>query len=189
VIARSDYLSLHLPLTPATKGFLNAGTLALARDGLRVLNFARADLVDSADLLAALASGRVAAYVVDFPTDEMIGVPGVTAIPHLGASTPESENNCAVMAARQVAAYLERGEVVNSVNLPQTRLPALSGTRVCVVHKGPAADILAALGGAKSFVSNTRGDVSYTVADIEGGIAPSALEALEGVIRVRVLKG
>jgi len=182
VIAESDYLSLHAPLTPETKGSINAESLAGAKDGLRIVNTARADLVNSADLLAALESGKVAAYVVDFPTDEMIGVTGVTAIPHLGASTPESEDNCAIMAARQLTAYLERGEIVNSVNLPATQLPANFEARVCIIHTKPIAGLPAA-----GVVSNTRGDISYTV--IDGDADAEAFAAMDGVLRARVLKG
>jgi len=196
VIAQSDYLSLHAPLTPETKGFLNAAALAGARDGLRIVNTARADLVNSADLLAALESGKVAAYVVDFPTDEMIGVPGVTAIPHLGASTPESEDNCAVMAARQVVAYLERGEIVNSVNLPETKLPAQFVSRVCVIHTCPMDELLAMLGADPlHLVTNKRGDVSYTGADLDipgfQWIFAGGEEAARasGLLRIRILKG
>ena len=181
VIVASDYLSLHAPLTAETKGSINAESLAGAKDGLRIVNTARADLVNSADLLAALESGKVAAYVVDFPTDEMIGVPGVTAIPHLGASTPESEDNCAIMAARQLTAYLERGEIKNSVNLPATALPENFGTRVCVIHTKP-------LNLSGCTAGNTRGDITYTVID-DGGVDADALAAMDGVLRVRVLKG
>jgi len=191
VIAASDYLSLHAPLTPETKGFINAESLAGAKDGLRIVNTARADLVNSADLLAALESGKVAAYVVDFPTDEMINVPGVTAIPHLGASTPESEDNCAIMAARQLTAYIEHGEIVNSVNLPATSLPASFETRVCIVHEGSLdfGAIPAVLPGNINLNSYTGKGANYTVADTKGEVDSAAVEALPGVLRVRVLKG
>ena len=196
VIAASDYLSLHAPLTPETKGFINAEALAGAKDGLRIINTARADLVNSADLLAALENGKVAAYVVDFPTDEMICVPGVTAIPHLGASTPESEDNCAVMAAQQVTAYLERGEIANSVNLPETKLPAQFVSRVCVIHTCPMDELLAMLGADPvHLVTNKRGDVSYTVADLDipgfQWIFAGGEEAARasGFLRIRILKG
>jgi len=191
VIAASDYLSLHAPLTPQTKGSINAETLAGAKDGLRIVNTARADLVNSADMLAMLESGKVAAYVVDFPTDEMIDVPGVTAIPHLGASTPESEDNCAIMAARQLTDYIERGEIVNSVNLPRTSLPASFETRVCIIHEGnlDLNAIPAALAGDINLNSYTGKGANYTVADTKGDVDPAAIEALPGVLRVRVLKG
>ena len=188
LLARSDYISLHAPLTAETKGFVNAAFFARAKPGVRILNFSRADLVNSADLLAALESGRCAAYVTDFPTDDVIGAPGVTAIPHLGASTPESEDNCAVMAARQVAAYLERGEIVNSVNLPATALPAEFTHRVCVIHRNAPEAILAALREAPAqLVTNTRGNVNYTVLDLETAPDIPALSSIEDVLRVRHL--
>ncbi|MDR1464531.1 MAG: 3-phosphoglycerate dehydrogenase [Oscillospiraceae bacterium] len=190
LLAQSDYLSLHAPLTPETKGYINAAALAGAKDGIRILNFSRADLVNSTDLLAALESGKAAAYVTDFPTDDLIGTPGVTAIPHLGASTPESEDNCAVMAARQLTAFLETGAVVHSVNLPATQLPETFAARVTVIHQADPAlaeQIRAALSGAVSFVSNVRGAVAYTVADLPSAVDCAAIAALDGVIRVRTL--
>ena len=193
VIAASDYLSLHAPLNAQTKGSINAETLAVAKDGLRIVNTARADLVNSADLLAALESGKVAAYVVDFPTDEMIGVPGVTAIPHLGASTPESEDNCAIMAARQLTAYIERGEIKNSVNLPATGLPESFETRVCVIcEKGFDFNLVSgALKANQPQHFNTYDGkaADYIVLDTKGDVDAAVVEALPGVLRVRVLKG
>jgi len=192
VAAQSDYLSLHAPLNADTKGSINADFLAGAKDGLRIVNTARAELVNSADLLAALESGKVAAYVVDFPTDEMLGVPGVTAIPHLGASTPESEDNCAVMAAQQLTAYLERGEIKNSVNLPAASLPADFETRVCVIHeKGFDFNaVSSALAGNQPQHFNTCESkaAGYTVLDTTGDVDPAVVQALPGVLRVRVLK-
>ncbi len=121
--AASDYITLHLPLNDSTRGMINGEAIAKMKDGVRILNFARGELVDSDALITALGSGKAAAYVTDFPTDAQIGVDGVTAIPHLGASTPESEENCAAMAAVEIADYLEKGAVKNSVNLPNTNLP------------------------------------------------------------------
>ena len=187
LIAQSDYISLNLPLTAETKGFINAAFFAKAKHGVRILNFARAALVNDSDLIAALESGQCAAYVTDFPTDDVIGVPGVTAIPHLGASTPESEDNCAVMAVNQVAAYLERGEIINSVNLPATKLPAEFAYRICVIHTCPAEMILKELAQPQHLVTNQRGDVSYTVADLESAPDISAISAIEGILRVRLL--
>ena len=193
VLAASDYISLHAPLTPETKGSVNAAALALCKSGVRILNFSRADLVDSVDLLAALESGHCAAYVTDFPTDDLIGAPGVTAIPHLGASTPESEDNCAVMAAQQLAAYLERGEIRNSVNLPAASLPADFAARVCVIHEsGLDCDaISAAMAASQPQHINTFAGkfAGYTVIDTQGEVDTAAVAALKGVIRVRVLKG
>ena len=187
LLAQSDYISLHAPLTAETKGSVNTDFFSKAKPGVRILNFSRADLVNSADLLAALENGRCAAYVTDFPTDDIIGAPGVTAIPHLGASTPESEDNCAVMAVNQIAAYLERGEIKNSVNLPTTELPADFMHRVCVIHRGPADAISAALGAVQCSVTNQRGDISYTVADLDSAPDTSAISSIEGVLRVRLL--
>jgi len=186
-LAQSDYLSLNMPLNADTKGKFNAELFAKCKDGVRVLNFARAALVNDTDLIAALQSGKVAAYVTDFPTDEVIGVPGVTAIPHLGASTPESEDNCAIMGAQQLTVYLETGAIKNSVNLPATDLPANFTTRVCVIHKGPADAVLAAIGVTEATASNTRGEVTYTVADIASTADEAKIAAVDGVLRVRVL--
>ena len=130
LVAQCDYITLHLPANAQTKGFMNAGVFRACKPGLRLLNFARGELVNNADLLAALAEGQLAAYVTDFPAAELLGVPGVTCIPHLGASTPESEENCAVMAASQLADYLLNGNIVNSVNMPevvQARGPRAGG--------------------------------------------------------------
>ncbi|MDR1733741.1 MAG: 3-phosphoglycerate dehydrogenase [Oscillospiraceae bacterium] len=190
VLAVSDYVSLHLPLTPDTKGFINTRTLEAAKDGVRILNFSRDGLVKSADILEGLASGKIAAYITDFPTDDLIGADGVTAIPHLGASTPESEDNCAVMAADQIKAYLEWGAVRNSVNLPKTDdLPPSFGSRVCVIHKaGDDAAVLSALGGAPDFtVTGNRGEIGYTIADYCSAPDTAAVASLPGVVRVRVI--
>ena len=154
------------------------------KDAVRILNFARGGLVCSDDMIAALESGKVGAYVVDFPSDEMIDVKGVTAIPHLGASTPESEDNCAVMAADQLIAYIEKGEIVNSVNLPRVQLGDVNGARTCVIHSADSAAKVKNLLGdsAATFV---RGDIAYTVADVKGD--EDKLKAVDGVKSVRVI--
>ena len=122
IFATCDYITLHIPLNADTKGTINAEAFASMKNGVRILNFARDGLVNSADMIAALASGKVASYVVDFPTDEMIGVEGVVCIPHLGASTPESEDNCAMMAAEELIDFIENGNITNSVNFPAVNL-------------------------------------------------------------------
>jgi len=193
VAARSDYISLHLPLLPSTKGAIGVAFFAKAKVGCRLLNFSRAALVNDDDLLAALSGGKLAAYVTDFPTDALIGVPGVTAIPHLGASTPESEDNCAIMAAQQLTDYLERGEVRNSVNLPNASLPKKFETRVCVIHESglDAHDlsdkISAALAENQPQLINLNGGKGYIALDTTGEVNPAIVEALPGVIKVRVL--
>ncbi len=195
VYANSDYITIHVPLTPDTKGSINAAAFAQMKDGVRVLNFSRAALVDSDDMLAALASGKVASYVVDFPTDEMIGVENVVAIPHLGASTPESEDNCAVMAADELKNYLENGNIVNSVNYPTLVAPRTGDTRVCVLHKN-IPNVLTAISAAVSaqglniegMNNASKKDFAYTIMDVTGDVSDESLEkikAVEGVIRVR----
>lgn len=189
--AASDYITLHLPLNDATRGTINAESIAKMKDSVRILNFARGELVDSADLIASLDSGKVGAYVTDFPADEQIGHPGVTAIPHLGASTPESEDNCAVMAANEVSAYLEKGEILHSVNYPDAALPETFTVRTCFLHNedGGFADKAAKAAensGAKienCFTAAKKGK-GYTVIDTDKEFDVSGIEA----IRIRVIK-
>lgn len=185
IFKKSDYITIHVPLNDSTKDTVNKDTLALCKDGVRILNFARGGLVNNADIIAALESGKAAAYVTDFPSDDVIGVDGIIAIPHLGASTPESEDNCAVMAADELIAYIEKGEIVNSVNMPSMPLEKVNSARTCVIHKADAAEQVKALLGddAKCAV---RGAYGYSVADKEADAA--ALEALDGVIKVRIIK-
>lgn len=185
IFRMSDYITVHVPLNDATKDTVNKETLALCKDGVRILNFARGGLVNSADIKAALESGKAAAYVTDFPSDDVIGVDGIIAIPHLGASTPESEDNCAMMAADELIAYIEKGEIINSVNMPRMELDPVNGARVCVIHKTDAVDaVTAAIGADVKYAS--RGDYGYTVADTDADVA--MLSAIDGVIRVRVIK-
>lgn len=198
IYANCDYITLHLPATADTKGMINGEAIAKMKDGVRVLNFARGELVDSAAMLEALQSGKAAAYVTDFPTDEMLGAENVTALPHLGASTPESEDNCAQMAVDQIKEYLENGNIINSVNLPNLSMAREPGTsRICVIHKnvpGAIADFTAVCGrqsiNIENMQSKSRKDYAYTVLDVTGGNASAAaqeLAALEANIRVRVI--
>ena len=136
IFKKSDFITLHVPLNDATRGEINADTIALMKRGAAVLNFARGELVDSKAMLDAVASGKISRYVTDFPSDEMLGVENVVVIPHLGASTPEAEDNCAVMVAHQMRDFLENGNVTNSVNFPACKLPRIDGCfRVTVIHK------------------------------------------------------
>ena len=178
--AKSDYVSLHLPLNDGTRGMVNAETLAKMKDGVRILNFARDGLVVSSDIIAALESGKMAAYVTDFATNDLLGVDGVVAIPHLGASTPESEDNCAVMAADQIKDYLENGNIKNSVNFPNISKER-NGKRVTVFGKGIEAAVKAAAADA---AVATRGDYTYAIID---GADAETFKAIDGVIRVREL--
>lgn len=194
--AASDYITLHLPCVADTKNMINASSIAEMKDGVRILNFARGELVNSAELKAALSSGKVAAYITDFPSDELIGTENVTALPHLGASTPESEENCAFMAATELREYLEKGNIKNSVNLPNAELESC-GDRLCVIHRntlGAVNDILAAFSSANietnGFVSKSKGDVSYTIVSAESvpESVKTAVESSDEVIRVRLIK-
>ena len=185
---QADYLSLHLPMAPNTKGILNADAFAAMKDGVRVINLARGELVDTAALKDAMASGKCAAYVTDFPNSETAAIEGVVCIPHLGASTPESEDNCAMMAARQVKDYLDNGNIVNSVNLPVLSMAWAAKNRVCVITKGAeAAAVIAAVPAAVATASNIRGDYGYFLLDTDAEVDQAALAALPGVLRVRLL--
>lgn len=192
VYAEADYLTLHVPATPTTKGMLNSESIAKMKDGVRVLNLARADLVNSADMIAALEAGKVAKYVVDFPTADMIGKnENIIAIPHLGASTEEAEDNCAAMAVAQTIDYLENGNIVNSVNYPNLELDRTAGkARVCVLAKaGIAAEVKAAVnnayGAPVAAADAERGAYAYFIFDVEGTVKDTAtIAAVEGVKRV-----
>ncbi|MBQ4612290.1 MAG: phosphoglycerate dehydrogenase [Clostridia bacterium] len=197
IYAECDYISVHVPLMPATKGMLGRDAFAAMKDGVRILNFARDGLVDSTAMKDALAAGKVACYVVDFPTADMLGVENVVAIPHLGASTPESEDNCAVMAADQIKDYLENGNIKNSVNYPDVQVPRSGDARICVLHKN-IPNMLAQISAVVSadgvniaaMTNKSRKDFAYTILDIEGEAKESFTNdilAIEGVIRVRVL--
>ena len=194
VYAAADYITLHLPYNKDTKDTVNAESIAKMKDGVRILNFARGELVNSADLIAALSAGKVAAYITDFPSDDVIGVDGVVAIPHLGASTPESEDNCAVMAAKELIDYLEHGNVTNSVNLPDCELAKTADCLVCVIHKNVPAlitqitGVISAGGGnIENIASKSKKDWAYTMLDVTGAVTTSDIEKIEGVTGVRVL--
>ncbi len=195
IFAECDYITIHVPLNDGTRGLVNADTIATMKDGVRILNFARGELVDSDSMLNALANGKVACYVVDFPSDEMLGVENVVAIPHLGASTPESEDNCAMMAADELKAYLEEGIIVHSVNFPAMEIPRSTVCRVCVLHKNVpnmVAQISAVISEAGVNIDNmtnrSKKDNAYTVLDVDSVVADDLLAkiaAIDGVIRVR----
>ncbi len=197
IFQKCDYISVHVPLTDSTKNLINAESIAMMKDGVRILNFARGALVNDADMIAALESGKVASYVTDFPTDELIGVDGVIAIPHLGASTPESEDNCATMAAHELIDYIENGNIVNSVNLPEITMPRSGDKRVCVIHRNipnvltSITSIIAQDGiNIENMLNKSRGEYAYTMIDTGDGDYDKMydeINAVEGVIRVRVI--
>ena len=193
----ADYVTLHVPSTPDTKGMINANTLATMKDGVRIINLARADLVKAADLKAALESGKVASYVTDFPTEETVGVPGIVAISHLGASTAESEDNCAVMAAVQLDDFLRHGNIKNSVNYPNVSMPMSGDKRLCVFHANipnmlsHITSVLAETGvNIENLINKSKGDNAYTMLDVTGDVADTVvakLTAVDGIIKVRVI--
>lgn len=195
--AAADYVTIHVPFNADTKGTINADAIAAMKDGVRVLNFARGELVDNSAILPALESGKVAAYITDFPFDEVLGAKGVIAVPHLGASTPESEDNCAKMAALELIDYIENGNIKNSVNYPDASMNAV-GTKICVMHKNVPAVISAlttALGDAGLNIDNmlnkSKKDYAYTLLDVAGDVSDDVvakLSAVDTVIKVRVIK-
>ncbi len=198
IYSESDYITLHLPLNDSTRGLINADTIAVMKDEVRILNFARGELVDTDSILSALQEGKVASYITDFPNDAVIGAPGVIAIPHLGASTPESEDNCAMMAVDQVADYLENGTIVNSVNYPAVTLAPSDKHRITIMHKnisGIVSKITSAFANEDvnidNMVNKSKGEYAYTVVDSDTEASPEAIEALKkinGIIRIRVIK-
>ena len=198
IYTESDYITLHLPLNDKTRGLINTETISIMKDGVRILNFARGELVDTANIIEALENGKVSAYVTDFPNDAVIGATGVIAIPHLGASTPESEDNCAVMAVQQVADYLENGSIVNSVNYPAVTLAPCDKHRITIMHKnisGIVSKITSAFANEDvnidNMVNKSKGEYAYTVVDSDTEASAEAINALKkinGIIRIRVIK-
>lgn len=185
-----DYISIHVPANDATKGMMNAEAFAQMKDGVKFMNFSRDKLMNDADLLAALKSGKISTYVTDFADDAVLNAdrPDIIVLPHLGASSEEAEDNCAVMAVSQVMDYLENGNIVNSVNMPAVSLGAKTGARVGVIAKADAAAaVLAKVAelGAANVASATRGDYAYILAEVE---ADEASFEIDGVVRVRVIK-
>lgn len=190
-----DYISLHVPSNKETKGFINASSIATMKSGVRLLNFARGELVVDEDLVKALEEKQVKVYLTDFPSDALLGLPGVVAFPHLGASTPESEDNCASMAALQLIDYLENGNIKNSVNMPEAFMPKSKYTRVCIIHEN-IKTIISKISNSLSeinienMLNKSRGEYAYTMLDVDGN--PTAevikcIEEIEGVIKVRVI--
>ena len=193
-----DYVTLHLPLNNETRGTVNAEVLGMMKDGAALLNFARGELVDTDALLEAVASGKLRRYVTDFPNEKLLNVKGVVAIPHLGASTPESEDNCARMAGEELKAYIEEGVIRNSVNLPAMELPPLTGHRISVIHKN-VPNILSAITSAvagvglniENMVNSSRGTMACTVLDTHSPVpaeAVAAIAARPDMLKVRVIK-
>lgn len=183
-----DYITIHVPVMDSTKAMINAEAFAQMKDGVVFLNFARDKLVNDSDLLSAIDSGKVKKYITDFPNDTVIGKKGILALPHLGASSAEAEDNCAVMAVDQVMDYLENGNIVNSVNMPACTLGPKKGTRISIISKADAGVLekVAAICDG-DVINKVKGEYAYTLAETTGDVDESAITG-EGIIRVRILR-
>ena len=198
VLSQADFITIHVPYMPATKDYINEEQFSMMKDGTILLNFARGELVNTDALKAALASGRIRKYVVDFPNSDVLGVDGVVAVPHLGASTTESEDNCAKMAADELMHYLEEGNIVNSVNFPTCSLPMNSPGRVCIMHQnkpkilGQLTHIISDMNiNISDMLNKSKGELAYTIINTDSDLSEkivSDLEAVEGVLHIRVIK-
>ncbi len=193
IYAAADYISIHVPYNDSTKDTICAASIAKMKDGVRIVNIARGELVNDDDILAALDSGKVAAYVTDFPDGKMAASDKVTAIPHLGASTPESEDNCAIMAADQIAEYMLRGNIVNSVNLPCLSLEKTGAARAVVIRKAEVelTALLNAVSAAGVKVTGsadkTRGAYAATIIDTDAALTADAFAGIDGILKVRLI--
>lgn len=198
LLSSADFVTLHIPQLPETKGFINADKLKMMKAGVKIMNFARGGLVNNADMLAALESGKVGKYVTDFPEDELINVKNIIAIPHLGASTEESETNCAIMAVNQTIDYLENGNIINSVNFPTTEMERVAGaTRIVVANKNvpkmvsQISSLLAHEGlNIANMLNRNKDEIAYNIIDIDGAVPATIknmISEIDGVIMVRIL--
>lgn len=197
IYEKCDYISVHIPATDETRGMFNAETIGKMRTGVRFINLSRADLVNSADMIAAVKSGKVGCYVTDFPTDDTVNVDDhIITIPHLGASTEESEDNCAVMAAHEMIEFLENGNITNSVNFPSCSMPHSGEARICVLHKN-IPNMLAQISGIvaaenvniENMLNRSKKEFAYTIIEIDGAVPEKVVEklnGLDGVIRVNL---
>lgn len=198
IYEKSDFITVHVPVTPETRSMLNAEAFASMKRGVRLFNFSRGELTANADLIEALASGQVASYTHDFPNEELLAVPHVISIPHLGASTPESEDNCASMAADELIAFLKTGAICHSVNFPEADMPRSTETRVTIIHKNipnMLSQISAAMASENINIENmlnkSKKEYAYTILDVSGDAVDKSVEhlkAVDGVIRVRVIR-
>lgn len=194
----ADYITVHVPLTPETKELICTANIDKMKDTVRILNFARGDLANSADVVAALEDGRMAAYVTDFPSADLIDIDGVIALPHLGASTPESEVNCASMGALELIDFLENGNIKNSVNMPAVSSARCGAARITVIHKNQPnmiatiTDTISKDGiNIANFEDKNRGEIAYSIIDADSDIPENVVDdikKIDGVIRVRVIK-
>ncbi|MDE5834311.1 MAG: 3-phosphoglycerate dehydrogenase [Ruminococcus sp.] len=197
IYRNSDYISIHMPYTPQTKNTIDSEQIEMMKDGVRLINLARGELINSEAVIKAIADGKVAKYVTDFADDVVLGEENVIVLPHLGASTPESEDNCAVMAANELIDYIENGNIRNSVNLPNASMNA-TGTKICVIHKNVPSlisSITKAVGdeglNIENMVNASKKDFAYTMMDVIGEVTEAVandIKAINGIIKVRVIK-
>ena len=199
IVKDCDYITIHIPyIADQNKGIINAGLIRKMKDGVVIINCARGELGNNQDIIKAVESGKVSRYICDFPSDEIIGVNNIICIPHLGASTPEAEDNCAVMASKQLIDYIENGNIVNSVNYPNCSMPRTTEVRLVILHRNIAniiASITSALGNEGINIENlsnqSKGDYAVTILDISKEPSENAIksiESVEGIIRIRVIK-
>ncbi len=198
MLSQVDYITIHVPLMEQTKNMINREKFAMMRDGVKIINFARGGLVHNEDLKEAIASGKVSCYVTDFPDASLLNIKGVIPIPHLGASTAESEENCAVMAVEQVKEFLEKGNIKNSVNFPNCSLPRVVGDKRVVISNKNIPNMISEITSLLAdhninicdMINKSRGDLAYNIIDIEGDLSEDVLQSLkniEGIITVRVI--
>lgn len=199
LIKISDYITIHIPyIASQNKGLINSGLIRKMKDGVVIINCARGEIVDNTDVIKGCENGKIGRYICDFPSDELIGVNNVICIPHLGASTPEAEDNCAIMAAKQLIDYIENGNVVNSVNYPNCSMPRKTRYRLVILHKN-ISNILAQITGVvgneginiENLSNQSKGEYAVTILDVSKEVSTQAIEHIrqvEGIIRVRVIK-
>lgn len=197
LLKNADFITVHVPLTPSTEKMFNAEAFEKMKAGAVLINNSRGELADNAAVIAALESGKLARYITDFPADKLIGVPGAICVPHLGASTPEAEDNCAAMAAKELVDYIENGNITHSVNFPDVSAPRASAARVCVLHKnveGVISAITSVISKANINIANlldkSKKEMAYMILDLDGKPDAKTVDAIRGldsVIRVRVL--
>ena len=198
IFRECDFITLHIPYLSATKDTINAEAVAMMKEGVSIINCSRGELVNNDALIAGLKSGKINRYVTDFPNDDLIGLENVVCIPHLGASTPEAEDNCAVMAARQLMDYIENGNITNSVNFPACSMPRNGKPRLTIIHlnvKDMINKITARISekniNIDHFTNKSKGDYAYTMIDLDDEIPASIVDELnqiDGVIRIRLIK-
>jgi D-3-phosphoglycerate dehydrogenase len=202
LLAKADFITVHVPQTNETKGFINADKIRIMKKGVRIFNFARGGLINNADMIAALNDGKVACFVSDFTDEELLKTENAICLPHIGASTPEAEDNCAFMAVNQLIDFLENGNIVNSVNFPKCKIDGIipkKGARLCIANKNVPnmiGQITSILAGAKlniaSMTNQNRADVAYNLIDVEDRVSENVvanLNDIDGVIAVRVING